>query len=294
MVAGVRRLRWFSLPTVAHCARQYPWPQYLAGCGAAAVLQASADSGLLLLDAPPSRATLAVGVSAYQIPRYPGAHNDRQFVLPAVEWLGASGLFASTNLGLGWNLSDRKDVQWGVRLWPQLARRQGDGARLQGLSEIPARLERSLFANWEPVEFAVVQSAVNTGLGPDTRGILAEAGVTLGAPLGSQVLAGVTIGTSYANGPYRQGLFGVTPAQAAGAGNAAIPGLPVMRQPYALGGGWQNTQAIVSAEWTMAPAWRLDLHWERQRLLGAAAQSPLIDTRWQSSLLLTLWHDLAY
>ncbi len=244
---------------------------------------ALAESGLLLLDAPPAQATLAVGVSVLQFPRYGGSAASVMLPLPAVEWLAPSGAFASTTLGVGWNLSARRDVQWGVRFWPQPGRHSSDSARLQGLPDIPLRLQRSVFANWEPVEFAVVQSALNTGLGPDTRGVLAEAGITLGAPLGPHVLAGLTLGASYANAAYRQGLYGITPVQALAAGRSA----------FSAGAGWQDQQAALSAEWTIAKGWRFDAHIERHRLLGAAAASPVAESRWQSAALLSLWHDLA-
>ena len=245
-------------------------------------MPAPAAGGLLLVDPAPAQSQWSYGASALVFPTYPGAAEASVLPIPAFEWTHPSGAFVSTDLGLGWNLSGRKDLQLGVRLWPELPRRAGDGARLRGLPGIPLRIERTLFANWSPVEFAQLQSSLRTGLGPDERGSLVEAGVSAGAPLGSHLLVGLTLGMSWANGPYRQAWFGIDPAAAAAAGRA----------PFHAGAGWQDLQTALGAEWTVAERWRLVGRVEQWRLLGAAAASPLTESRWQHSLILSLWHDL--
>ncbi len=245
--------------------------------------RAGAEGGLLLVDPVPDHPQLSTGATLFLFPRYPGSAARDPLPIPAFEWLAPNGLFVSTDLGIGWNASHRKDLQYGVRLWPDLPRSSGDGPRLQGLPGIPLRIERALFANWMPVEFAQLQSALRTGLGADGRGVLAEAGTSIGAPLGNQVLVGVTVGMSWANQSFRQAWFGIDPEIAREVG----------RQPFHAGAGWQDLQFSLGGEWQMAPDWRLDLRTEHWRLLGAAAASPLTESRWQHGLVLSLWRDLA-
>lgn len=242
-----------------------------------------AEGGLLLVDAPPlDQAHLSYGGAAFAYPSYPGSASLSVLPIPAFEWTHPSGIFVSTDIGVGWNLSPWRNVQFGARLWPDLARRSSDGARLRGLRDIPLRVERTLFANWEPVPFAQLQSSLRTGLGPDARGTMLELGASIGAPVTSTVLLGLTAGVSRANTAWRQAFFGILPDQ------TQASGLPVF---YA-GAGWQDFQTAVGGEWQITHDWRLDVRLENWRLLGAAAASPLTESRWQHGLVLNLWHDL--
>ncbi|MDE3009929.1 MAG: MipA/OmpV family protein [Pseudomonadota bacterium] len=243
---------------------------------------AHAEGGLLLVDPVPETAQWSDGATLFLFPSYPGAIRRDPLPIPAFEWLSPSGLFVSTDLGLGWNASRRKDLQYGVRLWPALPRSAGDGPRLHGLPGIPLRIERSLFANWIPFEFLQLQSTLRTGLGADGRGTLAEFGTSFGAPLGQRVVAGATIGMSWANQSWRQSWFGIDPQAAAASGY----------HPFLAGAGWQDFQLAVGGEWQLAEQWRLDIRTEHWRLLGAAAASPLTEARWQHGLVLSLWHDI--
>jgi len=242
-----------------------------------------AEGGLLLVDPVPDHSQLSAGATLFLFPRYPGSAQRDPLPIPAFEWLGANGLFASTDLGVGWNASHRKDLQFGVRLWPDLARSASDGARLRGLPGIPLRIERTLFANWIPLEFAQIQSSLRSGLGPDGRGVMAEAGASIGAPIGRQVLAGLTVGMSWANQSFRQGWFGIDPQVAAATGRPA----------FHAGAGWQDLQFAIGGEWQITSDWHLDLRTEHWRLLGAAAASPLTESRWQHGLVLSVWRDFA-
>lgn len=241
-----------------------------------------AAGGLLLVDPVPQHAEWSAGGSVFVFPTYPGSAQREALPLPAFEWIRPDGLFLSTDIGAGWNASRRRDLQYGIRLWPWLGRGESDGARLHGLPGIPPRLERAVFANWLPVEFAQLQSTVRSGVGRDGAGVLAEAGASIGAPLGEQLVAGLTLGMSWANGSYRQSWFGIDPGLAAASG----------RTPFQAGAGWQDFQCSLGGEWTLAPRWRLDLRTDHWRLLGAAAASPLTAARWQHGAVLSLWHDL--
>lgn len=256
----------------------------LAGLGSAVPGLAWAQGGLFLLDPPPEQQpSLSVGGGLLAYPAYPGSASLRLLPLPAFEWLAPNGLFASTEAGLGWNASTRADLQAGIRLLPVLGRTPDSATRVAHLPGIPLQVERTLFANWQPAPWAQVQSALRTGLAPGGQGVLAELGGSAGLPLAEHWLGGVTLGMSWGNGAWRQAIWGISASQ------AQASGLPV----FTAGPGWQDLQLTFGAEWTMAPGLRLTGRLERTRLLGAAAASPLTESRWQTGGALTLWRDFA-
>jgi len=241
------------------------------------------QGGLLLIDSPPQdHATVSYGATLFGFPREPGAQTLSYLPIPAFEWMDPSGAFFSTDIGLGWNFSSRKDLQIGVRLYIDPPRSHQQIGKLSGLPKIPWRIERTVFANWSPVEFAQLQSSFRTGLGPNEDGTLAEMGTSFGAPMSPSILLGGTIGITWANGPWRQSFFGVNSAAAASSGLSA----------FQAGAGWQDFQTSLGLEWKMAPQYRLDARLDQWRLLGAAAASPIAQSRWQRGFVLSIWRDL--
>jgi len=252
----------------------------LMGCASS---WAFAQGGLLLVDpAPEQHATLSYGATLFGFPKEPGSTRLSALPIPAFEWMDPSGAFVSTDIGLGWNFSSRKDLQMGVRLYLDPPRNDQSSGRVSGLSHIPWRVERTFFANWWPVEFAQLQSSVRTGLGPNEDGTLAELGTSFGAPVSSTVLIGGTIGMSWANSAWRQSFFGVDATAAASSGISK----------FQAGAGWQDFQTSLGVEWKMAPQYRIDARLDQWRLLGAAAASPITQSRWQRGFVISIWRDL--
>jgi outer membrane scaffolding protein for murein synthesis (MipA/OmpV family) len=193
-----------------------------------------------------------------------------------------SGAFFSTDIGLGWNFSQRKDMQVGLRLYLDPPRNDTRVGKAVGLNHIPWRVERTVFANWWPVEFAGLQSSVRTGLGPNEDGVLAEWGGSIGAPVSASLVLGGTLGMTWANTAWRQAYFGIPSSVAQQSGLT----------PFQVGAGWQDFQTSLGFEWKMAPQYRLDARLDQWRLLGAAAASPITSSRWQRGFVLTIWRDL--
>jgi outer membrane scaffolding protein for murein synthesis (MipA/OmpV family) len=251
---------------------------------AAAVLAAAAQAagawgGLLLIEAPPAATALAVGPSLWVLPRSPGASNSQLSLLPGVDLGTPGGFFASTDTGVGWNLSSRADVQAGLRLWPQFGRRQADAPR--GIDALGHRLQAEAFANWAALPVLLLQSGVLAGGGRHHDGVQTEIGATSGLPIGNDLL-GIGLAATWANGAWRRSYFGVSAAE------AAASGLPAW-QP---GAGWQDVSLTLSAEHKLGAKWRLSGQLIVARLLGAAAHSPLTASPRQTAATLTLWRDL--
>lgn len=245
-------------------------------------LPAAAMNGLIFLDPAPAADKLAVGAGLLGFSKFPGSSGLKLLPLPAFDYEGSNGLFASTDNGLGWNASRRRDIQAGLRLWPQFGRKSSDSARLSGLDEIGTRLERGAFFNYAPFDALLLQSGARYGAGRDGRGAILEAGASSGLPLPGGDLLGLTLGASWANRSWRQGYFGISEAE------SARSGLPAWRS----GSGWQDLQLFASLEHRIDARWRFDGQVGIARLLGSAAASPVTESRRQLSLSLMLWREL--
>jgi outer membrane scaffolding protein for murein synthesis (MipA/OmpV family) len=244
-----------------------------------AALQAGAFGNLLLIEKPPEATTLAVGPSLWALPRGPGSGRTQATLLPGVDLYTPGGFFASTDTGVGWNLSQRSDLQAGLRLWPQFGRRQADAPA--GIAGIGNRLQAEAFANWAPVPVLLLQSGVLAGAGRHHDGVQMELGATSGVPIGEDLL-GIGVSGTWANRAWRRSYFGVSAAE------SAASGLPTW-QP---GAGWQDVSLTFSAEHKFGSKWRLSGQFIAARLLGAAARSPLTPSVRQNAATLTLWREL--
>ena len=145
------------------------------GLAAAALLAsapaAQAAGSLLLIEAPPQQTTLSLGGSVLVMPKFPGAKKDDTVPLPGLDWQLPNGMFVSTDTSVGWNLSRSKDVQAGVRLWPQFGRSRKD---VPGLDPIGLRIQPQAFANVQIGEVLLLQSGVLYGAGRDKDGVQVE------------------------------------------------------------------------------------------------------------------------
>jgi outer membrane scaffolding protein for murein synthesis (MipA/OmpV family) len=249
----------------------------LSSCLSGAALAAG---GTIFIDPPPEQAyTLSLGPTLWMFPSYPGGRRLQTVLFPGVDFYAANGLFASTDNGIGWNLSSRSDLQAGLRLWAQLGRKARDSRRLAGTDDIGPRLEKGGFVNFAPYDFLLLQSSVRYGSGVRGDGLLAEVAVTTGLPLGDKGSLAFSLGTTWANQAYRQSYFGLTEEQA----------LRSNRAPWQMSSGQQDTNLGVSGEYRLDPDWRLSGQWIHAHLLGDAARSPVVERASQSTVSLTLW-----
>lgn len=244
--------------------------------------RSEAAGGLILVDKPPAEGyTLSIGPGVAGYPESAGSSRTKVIPVPGVDFYSSLGAFAATDTGIGWNFSRREDLQGGVRLWPVFGRNDARSRR-RGLPDVGTRLAEGAFLNYAPLSFMTLQSGVLAGSGDRRDGVQVEGGATVGAPIGDRLLAGVTLGATWANGPHLRSYYGVTPrASAAGA-------LPV----HSPGAGWLDVNAQLNGELRIAERWKLSGQVVGARLVGDAAKSPVTEARRQTSFSLTLWYRL--
>lgn len=231
-----------------------------------ALFHAEAAGNLILIDAPPQQSyMLAVGPALVGQPEAPGSSRTKVTPIPGIDFYSSLGAFASTDDGLGWNFSRRRDLQLGVRLWPVFGR-DDDRSRRRGLHDIGTRLGKGGFLNYAPWPFLVLQTSVLAGSGDRGDGVQAEAGATVGTRIGPAALLGLTLGTTWANGPHLRSYYGVTAAE------SAASGLPV----YWPAAGWLDVNLALNGELRIDSRWKLSGQVLAARLVGdMAADSPL-------------------
>lgn len=238
------------------------------GASAAMATQAQAAGNLLLLEAPPRQATLAAGAGLWAMPKYPGSKDNDLLVLPALDWAHPNGLFVSTDLGVGWNLSPAKDVQAGVRLWPQFGRSRSDRP---GLEPIGLRIQGQAFANWQLGEIALLQSGVLYGAGRDRNATQVELGLTSGIPIGDDLI-GIGVSASWGDKHFRQSYFGISSAESRASGLPAV----------SFGAGRLDTALTLSAEHKFGSHWRIGGQVVWSRLSRELARSAVVQSRSQT------------
>lgn len=239
----------------------------LALAGSLASSSAWAWGNLLLIDARPAQDTLAVGASAWAVPRSPGSRQQTTLLLPALDLERHDGWFVSTDLGVGQNLSGTRDVQAGWRLWPQFGRSAKDAA--PGLPAFGPRLLKQGFANVQVTEWLLAQSTLSIGSGRAHRGASAELGLTTGVPIAGDLL-GLGVAATLANRAHRQDEVGATAS------------------------GWSDRSLTLSFEHRFDSHWRVDAQAQWATLLGGGAPTwPSGGWQRQQRLLtFSLWRDL--
>ena len=264
MVSFTRRRSLFPAPNLALLLALGPWS------GAPAL----ASGTLLLIDPPPTQTTLSAGVTTRAWPAAPGASQQDHALLPAFDFTMPNGFFASTDDSIGWNLAPLfmdeagvKDWQWGARLWPQWGRPR----RLApaGGERTGTRVLGELFANVQALPFLLLQSGMSLGGGQHRDGAQLELGATTGIPLGEDLI-GISLAASYANAAQLRGSFGTGTTWQASRG-------------------WQDWSLAISAEHKLSAEWSVSGQWLGARLMGAAARSPLTQSRFQPSYTVSLW-----
>src|ERR1019366_1760656 len=223
--------------------------------------------------APPAGVwQVSLGGGASYAPRYEGAAGNRLRFMPLLEASYNNGkLFISPLRGIGYNFSDAKDVQYGVRLMPGHSRRQSDDPHLNGMGDIGFIPEAGLFYNQRFAPW-YISSGITTG----SHGTHAELGGGIGFPLSAADRLRLGINLNWGNTSYNQTYFGVTALQGAASGNVltaynASAGI----KDYALTANWVHNY---DKEWFSNAG--LSYKW----LTGSAQQSPLTQRSSMGSL----------
>ena len=162
----------------------------------------------------PNAWEVSLGGGLSYAPRYEGAANDRLRFMPLFDASYNNGkIFISPIRGIGYNFSDDRDVQYGVRINIGRGRYQNEDPRLYGMGDIRFAPEAGIFYN-QRVGGYYLSSGVSSG----ENGTHAEAGSGYGFLLGTIDRLRIGVNFSWGDNKYSQRYFGVTASQAAASG----------------------------------------------------------------------------
>ena len=215
---------------------------------------------------------IRIGPSASFQPRYDGSDRYHMLAGPSIDIRYRDRFFLSTGEGLGMNVLTGPNWRVGFAAAYDLGRRSADDLdHLHGMDNInPAPSLRLLGEYAISKSFPLVLRAdLRRNFGGD-NGWIGDLGAYMPMPGSSETFAwfaGPTM--TIADSRYMNSWFGVNAAQSARSG---------YRQ-YDASAGIRSVGFGISASWTIKKHWIVSADGAFQQLVGAAAHSPLTQTR---------------
>jgi outer membrane scaffolding protein for murein synthesis (MipA/OmpV family) len=228
-------------------------------------------------DVPEWRVTAGLGTMLK--PLYPGSQRYDPAAGPLVDIQYEGRYFLSTGEGLGVNLVRGKTYRAGVALTYDLGRDADLSDRLRGLGDVQPAPEAELFVEYGILP-VVLTGYLRHGLGGHD-GTIADLGFYM--PLyGSETLF-VFLGpmVTLADDRYMRSYFGVSAAQAS---RSRLP-------RFEAAGGTASAGLGITGTWFFADQWFLETDLAYSRLLGDGADSPIVETKDQLAVGLSVGYQ---
>jgi outer membrane protein len=215
--------------------------------------------------------SIAVGIGAVNMPRYPGSHADVNRVVPIVSasygryFIGALP-DAGIPAGLGVNLIRNPHWLFGVGVGDvfRKPRLESDDPVLRGWGNIRATPRGALFGNYS-LDWLSVRANVSTDIGGHHEGTVGSLAV-MGKlhPIENLTLSAGPEAT-WGDAQYTKTFFGVDAAQ------GAIAGIP----EYQTKAGINTVGLAVGADYRFTERWSASAHVSYGKLEGSAIHSPV-------------------
>ncbi len=242
------------------------------------MIRAAALSGVLLLawtvaaaaqDRPtaPGEWSVSVGAAAFAAPAYEGADTTKLRVLPTLDVRYGDLAFLSFRDGLGANLIRSGTLRAGPVVKYRVGRDESDDSALRGLGNVDGTVELGGFLRYGlgPVELgAELRQGVN-----GHEGTVGELSARWSTALSPTVRLGVGPEVAFADAQFMQSYFGVDARQAARS----------RLRRHDPDGGFYRIGVGGFVGWSVAPGITLGLNAGVARLLGDAADSPIVKDR---------------
>lgn len=208
-----------------------------------------------------------IGAGALISPDYLGSdsHGLSPLVSPDIRWREDT-LFLSLRDGLGATLLRQGNVYLGAVLRPRFGRDQDDNAALRGMGDIRPAGEGGLFLRYADLSWRGTLE-VRQGFGGHS-GLVADARLDRVLRLRPDLILSVGPRLSWGSDDFAQTYFGVDAEQARRSGYQRFA-----PQDYWFAG------VAASLTWVLDDRWSVTAFSEVGRVLGDAADSPLVDGR---------------
>lgn len=210
--------------------------------------------------------SLTIGVSGGVSPDYEGSNDYESGFGPNFIVTWRDTIFYRGN-SLGVNIIRQKNLKAGLIAARAAKRKEDDNDKLEGLGDIDGGIEVGGFVTYKnkPWRFkAEARQEVDSG----HEGALLELSVGTDLPL-AKPLVFVELGTTLVDDDYMESFFGVDSQQSADSG----------LKKYNADAGIKDVNLSISAGYPLSDRWRIAAMVEYKRLLGDAADSPIVDDK---------------
>ncbi len=209
---------------------------------------------------------ISIGVAAGVAPDYEGS-NDYGFGFgPNISASWRDTIFYKGK-SLGANLIRKENFKAGVILAKASGRNEDDNDKLEGLGDVDGGIEAGGFISYKnkPWRFkAEARQEVDSG----HEGALVELSIGTNLPF-TKPLVFVELGTTWASDDYMESFFGIDTQQSANSG----------LDRHNADAGFKDVNLSISVGYPITNRWRLGATMEYKRLLGDAADSPIVDDK---------------
>lgn len=208
----------------------------------------------------------SLGLTGGISPDYEGSNDYGFGIAPNIAFSWRDIIFYKGK-SLGANLIRKKNLKAGPILSWTSGRDEDDNDRLEGLGDVESSIEAGGFISYrnKPLRFRLeARQDVNSG----HEGALVElsGGTTL--PI-KNPLVFVSLGTTWASDDYMENFFGVSSQQSVAA----------ELHKYKADAGIKDINLGLKARYSITNRWRLGGKIEYKRLVGDAADSPIVDDK---------------
>lgn len=217
---------------------------------------------------------LQAGAAVMVAPRYEGSEAVRVIAVPMIApaGLGSGRVEFRGPDNLRFRLLDLGAVSFGPLVGYRFGREEDDGDLLQGLGDIEGGVVAGGFASVKsgPLAASVSYHRQFTG---DETGALIKFGVSAEQAVSERVTLTADVGATWADQEFIDAYFGIDAAQSAASGLAV----------HAADASIKDVNLGLKADMMLTDAWKLTLSGRYARLLGDAADSPVVETANQFS-----------
>lgn len=229
---------------------------------------------LPMLPSPTGNWTVMVGIGGQYMPDFVGSKNGKFMPIPifSIRRAGSIDQFRGPRDSASIALLDVGNFRAGPAFKYVAARKADKYAELTGLGDVKAAYELGGFVEYYPVDWLRLRGELRHGIGGHT-GAVADVSADVIVPLIQRLTISAgprfTWKSSKATAPY----FGVDAAQALASG---LPMYDAKSGAHSVGFGSQISYRI-------NPQWEVHAYVEYEKLLGDAADSPLVKLRGSSN-----------
>jgi len=207
--------------------------------------------------------SLTVGVAVARVPTYEGADRFDTRALPVIAYKSGR-FFAGTLSGVGYNLSNLSNLEFGPVLTYRFGRDESDDARLRGLGNIGAGADVGAFVRWNAQPLSL-SATLEQGVGGDVTGTKLRLNAAYALSVNRNNSLRFDASLDWADSEVMQGFFGISAPQ------SARSGLPV----YAASSGVRRYGVGAVWAYSITPQWFSTVRLGVYRLGSDAANSPL-------------------